>query len=133
MPQCPQLRFRRPSKHVEGLRRMEQADGECQRSAERMRYLFATMIIGVAPLAVFLVVALAALVPVAGPWLSAVLMIPGFVSLFVLLPAQFAVFQKAHNSIHLQRLDRVAVSVFCVFFTFSPIVTLLAFANGELP
>lgn len=120
----PALRFRRPGGNWEDLRRMEEADAECRRSAERLRYLFAALAIGVAPLVVAVLGGLGSLVPVAGDSLGTAFGVLGVVSFIALLPAQFVVIHKASNSMRLRNSDRLLVGVFCAFFSVAPVVTL---------
>jgi hypothetical protein len=107
---------------------MEQAEGECQRSAERMRYLFAALTIGVAPLALFFLGAVASLVPFADGGLEAVPRALGVLGFILLLPAQFVVIHKAGNSMRLRDSDRLVVGAFCALFSVAPVVTVMVLA-----
>ena len=112
---------------------MEIAEGEGQRSAERMRYLFCTIMIGVTPLALLAAGRLGALIPVASDWLEAAIDSLGFVSFIALLPAQFVVVHRAGNSMHLRDSDRLLVGTFCALFSVAPVVAafaLMAWANS---
>lgn len=102
---------------------MEQVEGEWQRSAQRMRYLFSALLIGVVPVALYVAGDLGDRVPLAGLWLGAFMDSLGFLSLFALLPAQFVVIHKAGNSVYLRDSDRLLIAVFCALFSVAPFIT----------